>query len=128
MKKIIFVSFLILYSLNLYCQETNKPTIVFDSLVYDFGELTKGENAECVFIFQNKGNLPLIITEVKAACGCTVPTWTKEPVKPGSSGSVKVKYNTNTVGVFNKTIVVNTNDNANRSITISIKGEVKKKT
>lgn len=126
MKKIIFILFLLTYSSQLWCQE-NKSVIVFDTLVYDFGQIVKGSNAECDFTFQNKGKLPLIITEVKASCGCTVPIWTKEPVKPGGSGSVKVKYNTNTVGVFSKTIVVNTNDNANRQVTLTLKGEVKKK-
>ncbi|HNX08003.1 MAG TPA: DUF1573 domain-containing protein [Bacteroidales bacterium] len=128
MKKIIFFYFLMVFSFPLFSQDVNKPVIVFDTVVYDFGTIYKGDNAECVFNFQNNGKLPLIITEVKASCGCTVPTWTKEPVKPGARGSVKVKYNTNTVGVFSKTITVNSNDNAHRTVTLTIKGDVKKKT
>ena len=104
----------------------NKQSIVFDTLVYDFGQIVKGANAECVFLFHNKGSAPLILTNVKASCGCTVPTWTKEPVLPNNSGTVKVKYNTNAVGAFHKTITVYTNDN-NSSVTLTIKGEVKKK-
>jgi len=127
MKKILCVLLLMTFSCYLFSQETGKPVIEFETLVYDFGIINKGEKAECVFTFQNSGKLPLIITEVKASCGCTVPTWTKEPVKPGTKGSVNVKYNTNTVGVFSKTITVNSNDNVRRTVTLTIKGEVKKK-
>lgn len=127
MKKLLLLFCILACSSLLWAQDASKPIIVFDTLVYDFGILNKGDKAECVFNFHNKGKQPLILTEVKASCGCTAPSWTKEPVKPGGAGIVKVLYNTNTVGVFSKTITVNSNDNANRTVTLTIKGEVKKK-
>ena len=72
----------------------------------------------------NYGNEPLILTGVRASCGCTTPTWTKEPIMPGKTGTIKVRYNTNNVGSFTKTITVTSNAvNASRS-TLKIKGKV----
>lgn len=109
-----------------FCQELNKAVIAFDTTTFNFGQINKGDNAECTFTFRNAGKVPLIISEVKASCGCTVPVWTKEPVKYQGIGYVKVRYNTSTTGVFNKTITVYSNG-SNQAITLTLKGEVKKK-
>ncbi len=120
-KFIIFV--LIAASIPLLAQDGKKPEIVFNNTVHDFGKVLRGEITECSFVFYNKGNAPLIITNVKAACGCTVPEWPKEPIMPGKSGNIKVKYNSNTVGVFDKTISIYTNVN-HTAVNLSVKGEV----
>lgn len=126
MKKLFLLIGILLCASWSFCQETSKSAIAFDTTTFNFGQLVKGENAECTFNFRNNGKVPLIITDVKASCGCTVPTWTREPVKYEGTGYVKVKYNTNTIGTFNKTITVYTSDN-NKSVILTVKGEVKKK-
>ncbi|MBR3528920.1 MAG: DUF1573 domain-containing protein [Bacteroidales bacterium] len=107
-------------------QETpkNGPKITFNELEHNYGTIQKGGDGNCEFTFTNDGNEPLILTGVRASCGCTTPTWTKEPVMPGKTGTIKVRYNTNNVGSFTKTITVTSNAvNASRS-TLKIKGKV----
>ena len=107
-------------------QETpkNGPKITFNELEHNYGTIQKGGDGNCEFTFTNDGNEPLILTGVRASCGCTTPTWTKEPVMPGKTGTIKVRYNTNNVGSFTKTITVTSNAvNATRS-TLKIKGKV----
>ena len=107
-------------------QETpkNGPKITFNELEHNYGTIQKGGDGNCEFTFTNDGNEPLILTGVRASCGCTTPTWTKEPVMPGKTGTIKVRYNTNNVGSFTKTITDTSNAvNASRS-TLKIKGKV----
>ena len=107
-------------------QETpkNGPKITFNELEHNYGTIQKGGDGNCEFTFTNDGNEPLILTGVRASCGCTTPTWTKESVMPGKTGTIKVRYNTNNVGSFTKTITVTSNAvNASRS-TLKIKGKV----
>ena len=62
------------------------------------------------FVFTNNGNQPLVLTAVKASCGCTTPSWTKEPVLPGQSGHIKASYNSkNRPGRFHKSITITSN-------------------
>ncbi len=70
------------------------PQIVFDREVHDFGIVEEGFVVETSFKVTNTGKTDLIITEAKASCGCTVPTWPKEPIKPGETGELQVKFNT----------------------------------
>ena len=107
-------------------QTNDNSGIVFDTTVYNFGVIEKGSDAEYVFTFTNKGKDVVVVTNVKASCSCTVPTWTKEPVLQGKTGVIKVKYNTNTIGVFNKETKVFVNG-SEQAIILTIKGEVKKK-
>ncbi|MDZ7740844.1 MAG: DUF1573 domain-containing protein [Bacteroidota bacterium] len=76
-----------------------------------------------MFTFTNKGQKPLVLSNVRASCGCTVPQWPREPVAPGEKGEIKVKYNTNRPGSFNKSITVNSNA-ANSMVRLRIKGQV----
>ena len=107
-------------------QNNSDPEIIFDTTIYNFRVIDRGSNAECIFTFINKRQTPIVISQVKASCGCTAPTWSKEPIKPNASGNVRVKYNTNTVGTFIKTVAVYTN-RSKEPIILTIKGEVKKK-
>jgi len=75
-------------------QEVSKfPKMSFEEEVYDFGTITAGETVEHEFTFENTGDAPLVISNAKASCGCTVPNWTKEPVQPGETGNMLVKFN-----------------------------------
>ena len=84
-------------------------SIAFDTISHDFGEVPFSEKAEFEFVFTNSGEAPLILSHVKSTCGCTVPEGSKEPVKPGREGIIRVKYDTHRVGRFAKSIYVYSN-------------------
>lgn len=69
------------------------PVIKFDQDTHDFGTVHEGEIVTYDFTFTNTGNAPLLIADAQASCGCTVPEWPKEPVKPGQKGTLKVSFN-----------------------------------
>lgn len=73
----------------------NYPVMSFDEMEYDFGTVDEGTVVEHEFTFTNTGKAPLIVVDAKSSCGCTVPTWSKEPIAPGATGSMMVKFNTN---------------------------------
>lgn len=124
MKPIVFSLFACVFSLTALAQ--TGPSIQFDSKLHDFGDIKEDDKeATCVFTFKNVGDGPLIIHRAIASCGCTTPEFTKEPIVPGSTGTVKVTYNT--VGrpdAFHKTITLYTNDPKTPNIILSIKGNV----
>lgn len=68
------------------------PVIKFDSMEHDFGTIKSGEKVEHIYKFTNEGTADLVVSNVKASCGCTVPSYTETPVKPGGSGEIKVKF------------------------------------
>lgn len=102
---------------------TNDAVIDFSKAEQDFGSIPYQKEASCSFQFSNPGETPLLILDVKTSCGCTVPEWTKKPVKPGSSGKIKIKYDADFPGVFHKTIKVYYNGKDSPK-ELSIKGEV----
>ena len=103
---------------------TDGPKITFNELEHNYGTIAKGSEGNCEFIFTNNGNEPLILSNVKASCGCTTPSWTKEPIMPGKNGTIKVHYNTNNVGAINKTITVTSNAVDSPRVVLKIKGKV----
>ena len=105
-------------------EPTDGPKISFTEQEHNYGTLQKGGDGNCEFVFTNEGNEPLILSNVKASCGCTVPTWTKEPIMPGQTGSIKVRYNTNNIGAFTKTITVTSNAVNTPRLTLKIRGKV----
>jgi hypothetical protein len=68
--------------------------ILFDTLVHDFGTIIEGEMVVCYFDYENRGEGDLVIASVAATCGCTTPDWSKEPLKPGQRGQLKVVFDT----------------------------------
>jgi len=100
------------------------PKISFTDMEHDYGTVEKGGDGTYVFEFTNNGNEPLILSNVRASCGCTTPEWTQKPVMPGKKGSIQVRYNTNNVGSFNKTVTVQSNAVDNPRIVLRIKGNV----
>jgi hypothetical protein len=116
--------FLSLLNLTVWGQNS-KAIIEFASNEYDFGNIDGSKGlVDCEFTFFNKGTLPLVLSGVKASCGCTSPDWTKEPVMPGKSGMIKVSYNPSGVsGFFNKSITVSSNAD-NGEATLRVKGNV----
>lgn len=106
-----------------------QPTIVFDEKTHDFGTIQEADGkVSYVFKFTNKGDQPLVVHNVKASCGCTTPEWTKTPVLPGKSGTIKATFDPqNRPGNFNKTITVYSNSSTENEI-LRITGLVKEKT
>ena len=95
----------------------------FNEMVIDYGTIQKDADGNRSFSFTNVGDAPIVISDVKASCGCTVPTKPKGPIMPGESAQIGVKYKTNKVGAFTKTITVISNADVPRT-TLKIKGVV----
>jgi len=101
----------------------SQPEITFKEMVHDYGEVVKDGNGICEFEYKNTGKAPLMLTNVRSSCGCTIPSWSKEPLMPGKSAKIKVKYNTKNVGTINKSITVESNA-SNGTVVLKIKGKV----
>jgi len=99
--------------------------ISFDKTTIDYGKIGKYSDGERVFVVTNKGDKPLIITSIKASCGCTTPKWDKKPILPGKTAKIEVGYDTKIQGEFKKLIEVYSNDPENQRSVIWITGVVK---
>ena len=127
MKNLFTLLFVSLISLSTYAQET-VAKIEFKDETVDYGKIENGSNGVRTFIFTNTGNAPLVITNVKSSCGCTVPKKPTAPIAPGKKGEIEVKYDTKRTGFIRKTITVTSNaTNVKNGVSyLKIKGEVKK--
>jgi hypothetical protein len=105
-------------------QVLNGPQIEFEKDYHDYGTVENGANGDCVFIFKNTGNAPLILENVKGSCSCTVPSWTKDPILPGKTGEIAVHYNTNSSGPINKSVTITSNAVNEAVKVVRIKGNV----
>jgi len=85
------------------------PVMTFEKTEHDFGTIQRGTPQETVFTFTNTGDAPLIITDAKSSCGCTVPNPPKEPIAPGEKGELLVKFNGSGQNQVTKTITVTAN-------------------
>jgi hypothetical protein len=99
------------------------PVITFESLVIDYGTIAHNADGNREFKFKNTGKEDLLITTCAGSCGCTVPECPREVIAPGKSGVIKVKYATNRIGQFSKTVTVNSNA-TNGTVTLTITGNV----
>lgn len=122
MKQLITILFLSLISLSVNAQEKTAK-IDFKSDTIDYGTIEKGADGLRVFEFTNTGDAPLIVSKVTSSCGCTVPKWSKDPILPGQTGEIQVKYDTNRVSPIRKTITVISNANT-PTVALKIKGDV----
>jgi len=123
------------YSILLFClvcslaAMSQKAVISFEVKTHDFGKVNEEDGKiTYVFDFTNKGVTPLVVNRVQASCGCTTPTWTKEPIEPGKKGTITVTYNpSGRPGSFTKTITVYSNA-TDEQLVLTIHGEVIPKT
>ena len=122
MKKISTLLFISLFSISIYAQD-KVAKIEFESETIDYGTIEKGSDGVRVFKFKNTGDAPLIVSDVKSSCGCTVPKKPTEPILPGKNGEIEVKYDTNRVNPIRKTITVTSNA-VNQTVALKIKGTV----
>ncbi len=102
------------------------PIMSFEATEVDYGNIIQESDPYRFFKFTNTGDAPLVIKHAKGSCGCTVPTYPKEPILPGESAEIKVRYDTKRVGPFTKTVTLTTNEDVEKRI-LRIKGKVNKK-
>lgn len=122
MKNIFTILLLGVFSLQIQAQE-KVAKIEFESTVIDYGTIEKGADGVRVFKFTNTGDAPLIVSNVKSSCGCTVPKKPEKPILPGETGEIQVKYDTNRVMPIRKTITVTSNADT-PTVALKIKGTV----
>ena len=111
MKKFLIMSVMLMASVCFAMAQQNQASIKFDKMIHNFGTFSEDQPTQkCVFTFTNVGTAPLIINQAVASCGCTIPSYTKAPIKPGEKGEIKVTYNGTGAfpGNFKKTITVRT--------------------
>jgi hypothetical protein len=103
----------------------DRAKIVFEESSHNFGSFKESDGAQTTtFKFQNTGTAPLILSNVRASCGCTTPKWTREPVAPNGTGEIQVSYNpANRPGAFNKSVTVSSNAE-NSTVVLTISGQV----
>jgi hypothetical protein len=110
MKKIMLICAVIIgFAFTASAQDNEKAEFKFNEEKHDFGKIPQGTPVTTVFEFTNVGKDPLILTDVKPTCGCTIADYTKTPVKSGEKGTIKITYNAAAIAPFNKTIVVTSN-------------------
>lgn len=122
MKRTILATALLAVCAVLFAQQ---PVITFEKTDHDFGKINEADGrVTTIFTFKNEGMAPLVLSNVRASCGCTTPTWTKTPIEPGQTGDITVTYNPNgRPGRFQKTVTITSN--AKEATTrVYIKGEV----
>ena len=128
MKKVIYLLGIMLLMAGVAKAQDAKtqmgPEIEFEKIVHDYGDVPYNGNGECEFRFTNTGNEPLLVQKPKSSCGCTIPSWPKEPILPGESEVIKVTYRTNRAGMINKTVTVASNAVKNSTVVLRIKGRV----
>jgi hypothetical protein len=130
MKKIVFIVIAFVASLQLSAQDKvelnknpNAPVISFESNVIEYGDVARGSDGVRYFNFTNAGKEPLIISNVRSSCGCTIPEYPRIPIGPNQESQIKIKYDTKRVGPFRKTITIYSNVEG-KAITVTIKGRV----
>ena len=119
-----FLFFLLAVTFGFVAQAQDKAEIKFVSEEIDYGTIKQGADGVRVFEFKNTGKAPLVISGASSSCGCTVPSWPKEPIAPGASGKIEVKYDTTRIGQIAKTILVNSNAKDTPTVALRIKGKV----
>lgn len=128
MKQIAITLFLVFGFAAFSWAQDAKPdqstSLQFEQLTIDYGDIEKGSDPYRVFVFTNTSDEPVAIKNAKGSCGCTVPEYPKEPIMPGEKNEVKVRYDTQRVGPFGKTVTVTTTKD--ESIVLKIKGKVHK--
>jgi hypothetical protein len=102
--------------------EAKKPSLTFEKTTIDYGTIKQNSEPLRTFKFKNATGKPVIITNATGSCGCTVPDYPKQPIAPGESSKIDVRYDTNRPGPFTKTVTVTTNDG--ESLTLTITGTV----
>ncbi len=123
MKKVLLLMFVGLLAMSVKAQDKTAK-IEFKSETIDYGDIAKGSDGVRVFKFTNTGDAPLVISNVRSSCGCTIPKKPDAPILPGDEGEIQVKYDTKRVGPIRKAITVTSNADTPTKV-LKIKGNVK---
>lgn len=130
MKKIFFTCSILVTAFFAKAQETpvappdpNAPVIKWDQTELDYGTIQQGADGYREFKFTNVGKSDLLINSAHGSCGCTVPTWSKEAIKPGESSTIRVHYDTNRIGQFTKNVTIISNAQSGTDV-LTIKGNI----
>ncbi len=123
-KGLLFLGMIFAFALVNKVSAQEGPTIEFEKEIHDFGSMKQHGDASCDFVFTNHGSEPLIISNARGSCGCTVPTWPREPIAPGKSASIKVKYDSKRIGPINKSVTITSNATNSPTKVIRIKGNI----
>lgn len=144
MKKLLFAAVLTVFAMTATNAQTKKTAkaapakkeaapatpkvegagMLFENETIDYGTIPHNADGKREFVFTNNGTKPLIITNATGSCGCTVPTYPKEPIAPGAKAVIGVKYATDRVGAFTKTVTITSNAEGQTSKVLTIKGNV----
>lgn len=108
--------------------DSSGAQITVDKEVHDYGTVEQGGPGTCTFIITNTGDEALILSDCRGSCSCTIPSWPKDPILPGQSATITVKYDTNRVGPINKSVTITSNAVNAPTFVIRIKGNVTAKT
>ncbi|MES2812115.1 MAG: DUF1573 domain-containing protein [Bacteroidota bacterium] len=103
------------------------PGMAFDTEAVDYGTIEQGADGQRQFVITNNGTEPLVISNAVGSCGCTVPTFPKEPIAPGAKAVLGVKYDTNRVGPFTKSVTITSNVKDLPTKVVTIKGTINAK-
>jgi hypothetical protein len=131
MKKLFAVIGVVAFLATISCSQTSKPAVAqnegasieFEATTHNFGTIPQGGDGTYEFAFKNTGKEPLLLTNVRSSCGCTVPEWPKNPINKGEEAKIKIRYNTKITGTFSKSISVYSNA-GETPIVLVIKGKV----
>jgi hypothetical protein len=133
MKKLVFLAVFLFVAQACLAQATAGATATspaeeyavaeVDNQNFDFGKIAQGKPVDHEFTLVNRGKVPMIITNAQPSCGCTIGSWTKEPIPPGGTGFVKATFNAVATGIFDKSVTVSANV-ANGIVVLRIRGEV----
>ncbi len=102
------------------------PMISINKEVHDYGTIEQGAPGGCEFIVTNTGDTPLILNRCRGSCGCTVPECSGDPIPPGETAVIKVKYDTKRIGPINKSVTIESNAANKRISIVKIKGTITK--
>ena len=106
-----------------FVKAQNGPVMTLEKTEIDYGNIPQNSDGVRMFKFKNTGTEPLIVKNAQGSCGCTVPKWPDQPIKPGQTASIEVKYATDRLGSFTKTVTVETNEKTLKHV-LTIKGNV----
>jgi len=129
MNRFIIIIAILIFSININAQEVKKNTnpnaavLTLEKKKYDYGTIYQNSDGEISIAYTNTGKEPLIFARVKSSCGCTTPRWSRQPLMPGQSDTLKIIYDTKRLGSFSKSITISSNASVPRMI-IRINGEV----
>ena len=131
MKKIFLsMAFIMSFAMGLIAQDNtmtpanpNAPILKLDKTEYDYGTIYQNSDGNMYFAYTNEGQEPLIFSRVKSSCGCTVPKWSRTPLMPGQTDTLKVRYDTKRLGSFHKSITISSNASTPKVI-LKLKGKV----